>query len=542
VTTKIGEPTLVEVVPGRRICVAGLADWLLALVVGLSVLAVHDVGYILRAPFWVDEAWVAASVRAPLGLAGSLTSSSPIGFTLLLRLVPFGGPERLRLVPLAFAGLAAAVAYLLGRELRLTRYTTGLLTGAAALLSPAMLIRDDLKQYTAEAFSCLLIWYLVARAENRQGWRRLIAIAVVSCAGVVVAETLLFTGVAALAALGIESVIRRRRPELVRVAVVGGCTFLVLVLEYLLIMKPHLNGSLLQYWKGYYIPASPWPAMRFVAKKLLVLAPDMGFRSLAVDAAGALAGIVALVWLRRYALAVLLPLILIIQIAGSVAGKYPFGDTRTSTFWLVLVPVLMAIAVAAIGHATRKVPVAIALAAVALAVWVPATHSYLRTHLIPNEDVRDQVAYVLAHYETGDVIVVSSQSRYGFAYYYPDPPSAYLPDTSSPVTWVPAYPDKPWIVMTKDRTSPSVAAAVATARQLAARDHGRIWIIRSHLVAGEAAAWNYYLKGGGVINTHVGGRDTLLLDYPSLQAAQAARAAWAGIKHRDPIWPAGRKP
>lgn len=59
-----------------------------------------------------------------------------------------------------------------------------MLTGAAVLLSPAMLIRDDLKQYTAEAFSCLLIWYLVARAENRRGWRRLIAIAVVTCVGV----------------------------------------------------------------------------------------------------------------------------------------------------------------------------------------------------------------------------------------------------------------------------------------------------------------------------------------------------------------------
>ena len=93
-TTKTDQPTRVEAAPGRRLHLAGLADWLLALVVGLSVLAVHDVGYILRAPFWLDEAWVAATVRAPLGMVGSLTSSTPIGFTLLLRLVPFGGPEQ----------------------------------------------------------------------------------------------------------------------------------------------------------------------------------------------------------------------------------------------------------------------------------------------------------------------------------------------------------------------------------------------------------------------------------------------------------------
>ena len=514
-TTKTDQPARVEVAPGRRFSVAGVADWLLALVVGLSVLAVHDVGYLLRAPFWLDEAWVAATVRAPLGMVGSLTSSTPIGFTLLLRLVPFGGPERLRLVPLASAGLAAAVAYLLGRELRLTRYATGLLTGAAALLSPAMLIRDDLKQYTAEAFACLLIWYLVARAENRQSWGRLIAIAVVTCAGVLVAETLLFTSAAGLAALGIECVIRRRWAELARIAITGACVSVILVVEYLVFMKPNQNASLHSYWNGYYIPHSLWPAARFIAQKLLVLAPDMGFRLFAVDAIGAVAGIVALVWLRRYALAVLLPLILVIQIAGSVAGKYPFGDTRTSTFWLVLIPVLMAIAVATIGHATRKVPVALALTAVALAAWVPATQSYMRTHLIPDENVHAQVDYVLAHFKTGDVIVVSSSSRYGFDYYYPDPPTAYLPDIYSPVAWVPAYPGKPWIVMTTDRTTQTVDAALTTARQVAARDHGRIWIIMSHLTPGESAAWNFFLKGDRVTNTHVGGQFPLLLDYTS---------------------------
>jgi hypothetical protein len=241
----------------------------------------------------------------------------------------------------------------------------------------------------------------------------------------------------------------------------------------------------------------------------------MGFRSIAVDAAGAMSGIVALVWLRRYALAVLLPLILVIQVAGSVAGKYPFGDVRTSTFWLVLVPVLMAIAVAAIGHATRKAPVAIALTAVALAVWVSATNSYMRTHPIPDENVHGQVDYMVAHYRAGDVIIVSSSSQYGFDYYYPDPPSAYVPVTYSPVGWVPMYPGKPWIVMPQGRNARAVADMLATARQIAARDHGRIWIIRSHLVPAEAAAWNYYLKGDRVTTIPISGPNSLLLYYPS---------------------------
>ena len=113
--------------------------------VALSVLLVHDVPYLLHQSFWVDEAWVADSVRAPIGLTPSLASSTPLAWTYLLRLVPFGGPERLRLVPLAFSMLAAAAGYLFGRELRLTRFATGILTGAAVLLSPEMLVRDDLK-------------------------------------------------------------------------------------------------------------------------------------------------------------------------------------------------------------------------------------------------------------------------------------------------------------------------------------------------------------------------------------------------------------
>jgi len=133
----------------RRLGKPGVIDACLAVAVGLAVLLVHDVPYLLHQSFWVDEGWVADTVRAPIGLTHSLGLITPLGWTFLLRLVPFGGPERLRLVPLAFAGLTAAMGYLFGRELRLTRFSTGILTGAAALLSPAMLVQNDLKEYTA---------------------------------------------------------------------------------------------------------------------------------------------------------------------------------------------------------------------------------------------------------------------------------------------------------------------------------------------------------------------------------------------------------
>jgi hypothetical protein len=73
---------------------------------GLTVLAValRDPRYLLTRSFWLDEGWVVDSVRAPLHQLDLLTSSTPIGWTLLLRLVPpVGGPERYRLLPLASA-------------------------------------------------------------------------------------------------------------------------------------------------------------------------------------------------------------------------------------------------------------------------------------------------------------------------------------------------------------------------------------------------------------------------------------------------------
>ena len=55
--------------------------------VGLAV-AIRDPRYVLTRSFWLDEGWVVDSVRAPLHQLELLTSSTPIGWTLLLRLVP----------------------------------------------------------------------------------------------------------------------------------------------------------------------------------------------------------------------------------------------------------------------------------------------------------------------------------------------------------------------------------------------------------------------------------------------------------------------
>ena len=485
-----------------------MIDICLAVAVGLCVLAVHDVPYLLRHSFWVDEAWVAETVRARIGLTPSLASSTPLGWTFLLRLVPFGGPERLRLVPLGFAALAAATGYLFGRELRLTPFVTGILTGAAALLSPAMLVRDDLKQYTAEAFACLVLWLLIARIENEWRLRRLITIAATASVGMLFANTVIFVGVAAMASLALECLVTRHYRRLAEVAAASAGMLVVSLAIYLTLVRPQITHNLVTYWAPFYMPTrSASAALSFVNLELHRLAPYMGF-PLVVDAVLALAGIAALIWLRRFALAAMFPIMLAIAIAASAAREYPFGDLRTSTFWLVMVPVLMAVGVAAAGRLAARIDrrAPLVVAAVALAVWVPVTDTYIRSHPIPNEDVHSEVTYLDAHFRPGDVVIVSYGASFGFAYYYPQAPS--FPVGDGPNGHVVAYPQLPWMVVSTARRAVDIANALAAARAKIAAEsagaRGRIWIVRSHQTRTEIRAWRRDLAGDRVRTIHVG--------------------------------------
>ena len=110
---------------------------------GLLVLVVHDVGYVLRQPYWTDEAWVAVTTRFPVAQLPALTASTPIGWSVLLRLVTFGPGQTGRILPLAFAGLAVVPGYLLARRLdwpdRPTAVAAGFLAAGAVLLVPGEL-------------------------------------------------------------------------------------------------------------------------------------------------------------------------------------------------------------------------------------------------------------------------------------------------------------------------------------------------------------------------------------------------------------------
>jgi hypothetical protein len=180
-------------------------EHLAVLLLGLLVLAVHDVPYILRHPFWTDEAWVAVTTRFPLSQLPATTSSTPIGWSALMRLVTVSGTQTGRLLPLAFAGATVVTAYWFARRIgwrwEAASVAAGLAAAIGVLLVPAMLVRNDLKQYTAEAFTALLTLALTSRLEREWSRRGLVALSVSVWVGMLVSNAVAFVGVVAFVAV-----------------------------------------------------------------------------------------------------------------------------------------------------------------------------------------------------------------------------------------------------------------------------------------------------------------------------------------------------
>jgi hypothetical protein len=181
--------------------------------VALAALAVaaRRPAYLLSHPFWFEEAWVAASVRAPLSQLRTVTSSTPVGFILLLRAIPpFGGPERLRLLPLAFGTAALFPAWLLGRQLRgAAGWVAAPLAAVAASLGPAALYRPGLEQFPAEAFVAVLLLTALALVERAWSPRRLVVFGLLAATGFLVAHSALLVTAAAIFGLALSWLARR---------------------------------------------------------------------------------------------------------------------------------------------------------------------------------------------------------------------------------------------------------------------------------------------------------------------------------------------
>jgi uncharacterized membrane protein len=478
------------------------AEHLAVLALGLLVLVVHDVGYLLSQPFWTDEAWVAVTTRFPLSQLAATTSSTPIGWSFLLRLVTVRGEQTGRLLPLAFAGAAVVIAYWLGRGLGWRRPgaapAAGALAAVAVLLLPAMLVRDDMKQYTADACAALLTLAMISRLERQWSRRALGALAATVVVGMLFSDAAAFAGTAAFVAISVVELARRSWRRLAEAAVTGAVTAVLMVGIYEGFYARAVVPGLTAYWKGFYLPVGKGlhADITFLGSRFGAVGGYVGLGPAWLALPLVAAGLVTIFRLGRPAVAVAAAVLWPEMLALSATQKYPFLDLRTSTFLFAITAVVAAIGIA--GVCTLLWPrlrgaLSAGLVVVAVAAFVVGAEPYVRSHLIPREDVRDQARYVLAHARPGDVILVNMSSSWSFGYYWPRGQPSRQPDSVVLQGYVAYFHGQPDIVVARNRDVGGIAAALALAR---AREGscGRIWLIRSHMVPSEVAAWRAVLS------------------------------------------------
>jgi hypothetical protein len=470
-------------------------DGAIVLTLVLVAVALHPIGTVIHRPYWLDEMWVAQLSRAPLSRQLALSSSTPIGWVLLLRLIPGGLDAPLRLVPFTFGVGIPPLAYWFARSLSWpslkTARAAGVATGAAVLLAPATLVRNDLKQYTADAFFALAILLLAGRVEAAPTRRRMVAFGAVCIVSMLFSTTAIFVVTASLAALFVTALASKSWRAARRVALMGVALGVTIGAYFATVVLPHDNAALRAFWEYAYLPASPVRLAPKVVRRIEAIAPLMSLPALVLIVL-VVVGCVSLARLGHRALGTAIGVLWLEMVVAGVGRRYPFLDLRTSHF-LIVVSVAVA-AVGAVGLASfanrssRNLPIAVTMCLVVA--YASTGLPYVNVWWVPKEGIRDDVAYVAQHRARRDVIVVSLPSNYGFSAYWPDADTEYMRDPAISIGFVTRVRGLRGVVYLDGVTARDTTAGLRAAFALARQQRGRrIWIVRTHLYPEERAAW-----------------------------------------------------
>jgi len=478
-------------------------DVVIAAVLVASVFVVHPVSYVFHYPLWLDEAWVGTLARAPLGKALTFSSSTPIGWLMLVRLVPGGRGEQLRVVPLLFSAASVVTAYLLARSLpwssTFARRVIGVAVAIAVLLVPASLMRNDLKQYTGDVFFALLLFALGARAERSTGSKTLVELGIATLVATLFSSTAAFVAAAVFGGLAGAAGLKRSRTQVRMILVAGAATGVGVALYFALVVIPHTNPALRDFWDYFYLPTTPH-VLSTIWGRAAYISPVVGLSLVAALVLFA-AGCRVLAQLGRPALGLAFAMLWIEMIVVAMARRYPFLEARTSTFLLVVSMVPITIGVVGLAQLlrARSNVLAVGLVVLVLMMFLPGALPYVRWHSIPAEDSRSATLYVARHRQPGDVILVTLASSYGFSYYWPKTPIAYVKDDAVSMGFVTRADGVDHVVYADGLKTADTTRALQRALAEVHANHGStIWIVRSHMYDDEAAAWRQTFRRLGV--------------------------------------------
>ena len=384
------------------------------------------------------------------------------------------GELALRLVPFAFGCLAMWAAFRAGSRFA-GHEVGGVLALAVVAFDPlAVSYAKVLKQYTAETFFC--IWTIDAAARFADGHRRrdLVRLVLLLTAGLAFANAQLFLGPPVLAALLLDTLVRRDRDTLrdlvPAAALVGLCAFAF----YRLLLGPRLPSTLDAYWGAQvYLSANPLDAARVLWDRLgWALRPALGLRGfplamLGLAAAATFPG-------RRVtglALAFLVLEVAVLSMLGVVAVSQP-------RILLFLTTTLGAFAGAAVGLLIVRAAASRLLMPAAAVGLVFLVHDFTRAHawraLLGSSHVEDAgplVREIERDRQPADVVLLHQATLFIYGYYQHATPV--LDRMPLSVGYVPRRPD-PGVLLVNDRDAVMQAGA-ALARS------PRVWFIASRL-------------------------------------------------------------
>jgi hypothetical protein len=471
-------------------------DSLIAIGAGLATLAVHPVALILSRPYWLDEAWVAVLTRISWSSLVGASSSTPVGFVALLRLVPGSGLQRARLVVLAFSAFTVVMAYVVVRGCAWTSKPRARVTATVAalvtMLAPLSLGRNDLKQYTCDAFCALVVFAVAARIDMPSNRARTWWLAIASVALLPFSSTSAFVSIAAFAGLLGAALSTRSWRRVIAICVSGAATAAVFAAYFAVVILPNDNKSLRAYWEHLYLRGSLWQTLQEAWTRLTELQGWLGMPALAF-VLFFITGVAVLWRLKARALAIGVPLLWVELAAVARFRRYPFLDLRTSTFLLVSSLVVSAIgAVELVRVARRWKPASAVIVGVGLATAFTVSFvPHVDEIHIPLESSRTPTVYVAEHQTANDVILVNGSGSFGFAYYWPHGRITTVPfDTAQ--GFVPRLRGVNAVYST-GRTDDAVLTAMRQAihRWRGVGHRSRLFIVRSHLNRAETAAWEH---------------------------------------------------
>ncbi|MDG4759776.1 hypothetical protein [Micromonospora sp. WMMD710] len=489
------------------------ADWIAVAVLLAFLPVVHDMPTMLAAPYWLDEAWVALSVRFPLTDLPVATSSTPLGWTFLLRLVP--GTDHLRVVPLVFHGLSVGAAYALGRLPRWPSLRVGIVagtvTGAAVLLLPAQQVRHDLKQYSADAAVAVGVLALTAWTEQSWSRRRLAVVAATFGGGMLFSHVTAIVAPCVFGGLLLVTAIRRQWARLLEVAVAGFVAACAATTIYLTISARARTDAMRDFWAASFPEVDELSG--YLAERADDLTPILGAPVLLIVGL-VVVGAVTLARCSRPATAIAVLLLPVTVLVLGVTEVYPLLDPRTSHFFFVTAAAVAGIglvgaansAARLVGRALPGTPSTVVTAAIcAILLGVFGLHNSAWYRFDGNEpglertpvtmmDVRSATEYVNAHRSRNDVVILNHSAWYGFAFYSSRDEVDLVAPFGNTVGWWVRMPTRSDVVMAPGTDVAGIRLGVDEALRLAGQRGGaRIWLIRSFVGAEEAIAWQTVL-------------------------------------------------